>query len=125
MHASIALEQTRAKDDSVDWSKFVARTGFAQLTNSVEAALRGMTQSDVSRALERIREKQKTFSRGQEISELPIEQTASVKWPMPQACSRAKRSRSSAQMRASASKPRTLQILQLPRTRSPRFRSQR
>jgi hypothetical protein len=74
MNAKRAFEQARADDDQVDWATFVKSPAFAQAQEAVSAALAGLNHKDVTNAVERIRQKQKAFLRGREITELPIEE---------------------------------------------------
>jgi hypothetical protein len=73
-HAKHALEEARSRDPDFDWGKFVASKDFTAVAKDVEATLQGMTQSDVAKAVARIRKKQAALLAGRPISGLSFDE---------------------------------------------------
>ena len=73
MATKASYEQARQDNGSLSWSKFARSKAFKDVQREVGTLLEGLTQDDVTKAVQRIRRKQKAFLAGRKIFELPIE----------------------------------------------------
>lgn len=71
-----AWTNAKSLDANMDWEKFIRSNDFAKAYEQVTPILNGLTQADVTRALERVRAKEAAVLNGQSPIQLSTEKLA-------------------------------------------------